>query len=159
MKHLLKILSQAQQKETVGKEDNPEIIKYFTALEFSGDWLHDETSWCAAIVNWTLKECGLPYLKALNARALLVMPALYPDKFELVMPRKPKMGDIAIYWRGSHPDELIPGSNLKKGHVGFYIRDDGTYDFVLGGNQGNTVKVSGYYKSRNLAYIRIKYSV
>ena len=154
----MKILSQAQFKEEYGNKDNPEILKYFHALGFEGKWLHDETSWCAAIVNWTLKESGLPYLKALNARALLVMPALYPDSFKLVMPpEKPKMGDMAIYWRGSHKDELIPGSNLKKGHVNFFIRNDDVWDFGLGGNQGNTVQVSAYRRSRILAYIRIKY--
>lgn len=146
--HLLIALSQASQKEVVGKQDNPEILKYFNALGFQGKKLHDETSWCAAFVNWCLKTAGFDYLKKLNARSFLE----YGVKVEQ---GDQQMGDIVVFWRGEHEDELIPGSTLKKGHVGFYIREIDNWIYVLGGNQSNTVKVSAYPKNKLLGYRRV----
>lgn len=144
----LTALTQAGFKEIAGGQDNPEILKYFDALGFEGDKLHDETSWCMAFVYWALKKCGCQYKRALNARSALegVGDSIEPDCVQ--------MGDLAIFWRGSHKDELIPGSNLKKGHIGFYVREDDKYVYVYGGNQSNQAKISAYYKSRLLGYIR-----
>lgn len=155
MKHLDNMLSQIGFKEIWGGQDNPEIIKYFTALGFTADWVKDETSWCAASAYWALKEAGKPIQKKLNARSFLELPELFPDHYEFI--DEPEFGCIAIYWRGKHKDELITGSTLKKGHVAFYIRHNQVYDWCFGGNQGNTMKGSAYPRAKNLKYIRVKY--
>lgn len=131
-------LSQARQQEVKGGQDNPEILKYFDALGFDGKKLKDETSWCAAFANWVLKEAGLKYQKTLNARSFLKIG----EKVE-----NPEMGDLVVFWRES------PSS--WKGHVAFYIREDSTWIYCLGGNQSDQVKISAYRKNRLLEYRRI----
>lgn len=131
-------LSQFGIKEFTGRQDNPEVLKYFDALGFDGSKLKDETSWCAGFANWVLKESGLPYQKKLNARSFL----------ELGEPTdKPEQGDIVVFWRES------PGS--WKGHVGFYVKQTKDWIYVLGGNQANQVKISAYRKYRLLGYRKI----
>jgi len=131
-------LSQARFQEIVGRHDNPEILKYFDDLGYDGSKLKDETSWCSAFVNWVCKEAGLEYNNKLNARSHL-------DYGNTVI--NPELGDKVIFWRES--------KDSWKGHVGFYIREDSKYIFVLGGNQSNQVKVSAYLKSRVLGYRRM----
>lgn len=138
MEHMIIALSQARFQEIVGGKDNPEIMKYFTEVGNTGDELHDETSWCSAFVNWVCMKAGLDYNKWLNARSHLE----YGRRVT-----KPQLGDKVIFWRES-PDSW-------KGHVGFYIREDDTWIYVLGGNQSNQVKVSAYRKNRVLGYRRM----
>lgn len=137
MKHLDIAFSQYGFKEIYGGEDNPEILKYFDALGFDGSKLKDETSWCAAFANWCLKEAGLPYQKTLNARSFLDLGGKVEE---------PELGDIVVFWRES------PAS--WKGHVGFYLRHDENWIWVIGGNQGNQVQGSAYRKYRLLEYRR-----
>ncbi len=143
-------LSEAGHTEVLGKGDNPEILKYAEALGFSGDWLHDETSWCAASAYWCLKETGYKFKRALNARSFLT------DIGEII--QEPELGCIVVFWRGKHKDELISGSQLKKGHVAWYLNTvvkNGVARIVChGGNQSNKFGQGLYYKSRVLAYIR-----
>jgi uncharacterized protein (TIGR02594 family) len=138
MKHIELALSQYGVKEIVGKEDNPEVLKYFKNLGFDSSVLKDETAWCAAFANWVLRESGLPFSGKLNARSFL-------EVGEKVV--EPSLGDLVIFWRES-PDSW-------KGHVAFYINDDDNYIYVLGGNQSNQVCIKPYAKRRLLTYIRL----
>jgi len=131
-------LTQFGVKEITGRQDNPEVLKYFDALGFDGTKLKDETSWCAAFANWVLKETGLPYQKKLNARSFLELGEPTND---------PQQGDVVIFWRES--------KNSWKGHVGFYVRETKDWIYVLGGNQANQVKISAYRKYRLLGYRRM----
>ena len=57
-------------KEIVGKEHNPEVLKYFK--EIGHEWVKDdETAWCAAFVNWVLMKANKPRSGKLNARSFL----------------------------------------------------------------------------------------
>jgi uncharacterized protein (TIGR02594 family) len=93
------------------------------------------TAWCAAFVNATLKQSGLPGTGSLMARSFLS----YGEPTT-----EPKVGDIAVFKRGEAP----------YGHVGFFLglTPDGKYVKVLGGNQKNAVNVSNYPVSRLLGY-------
>lgn len=138
MKHLLTALSQFGIHEIAGNQDNPEVLKYFDGLGFDGTYLKDETSWCAAFVNWCLKEGGKPYLRKLNARSLLQVGEPVD---------KPQLGDIVVLWRES--------KQSWKGHVGFYISEDDNNVNLLGGNQGNRVCILPFNKYRVLQYRRV----
>lgn len=140
MKHILIALGESGQKEVVGNQDNPEILKYFDALGFDGSKLKDETSWCAAFANWVLKQAELPYQKTLNARSFLKLG-------EKIEEGNQALGDIVVFWRES--------KDSWKGHVAFYIRETDNWIYCLGGNQSNTVKVSAYPKYRLLEYRRV----
>jgi len=136
---LITALSMARQREIVGKQDNPEIIKMFNEAGFNGDALKDETSWCSVYVNWVAFKHNLPRSKSLTARSWLKVGHKVEDG-------KHEIGDIVIFSR--------PPVSWQ-GHVGFYMREDKEWIYVLGGNQSNQVKFSAYRKNRLLGYRRL----
>lgn len=127
-------------KEIIGDKHHPRIIAYFEAVGHS--WVNtDETAWCAAFVGWVLRISGLPYLKKLNARAYLSWGE---------ETTKPKMGDLAIFWRGT-PDS-------GQGHIGFFVRQEGRFVWILGGNQANEINIQKTSIDRLLGYRTYKVS-
>jgi uncharacterized protein (TIGR02594 family) len=125
-------------KEITGTEHNAEVLKYFKAVK-GANIQDDETAWCSAFANWVLAEGGSIGSGKLNARSWLNVGEAVTE---------PKLGDIAVFWRET------PVS--WKGHVGFVIRVEGDYVWVLGGNQGNEVKIQAYNTNQLLGYRRIK---
>ena len=131
-------LSQVGIKEIVGREHNPEVLKYFH--ETGHTWVKDdETSWCSAFVNWCAKMSNLPYSGKLTARSWL-------RKGKEVF--NPVTGDIVVLWRES--------VDSWKGHVGIFIREQGNYIYILGGNQKNSVCIQAYQKRQLLQYRRLQ---
>jgi uncharacterized protein (TIGR02594 family) len=96
------------------------------------------TAWCAAFVNASLAEAGLPGTNSLAARSFMDWG---------VPVDQPRPGDLAVFSRGD--------PNGWQGHVGFFAgyADDGRIN-VLGGNQGNAVSVAPYDASRLLGFRR-----
>lgn len=121
------------EREVPGPASNPWIDECFAACGHPG--LNDSTAWCSAAVGWALSAAGFPNTKSLAARSYLK----YGRKLD-----KPEPGCIVVFWRDS------PAS--WQGHVGFYVRDDGTHVRVLGGNQNNAVTEASYSKSQVLGY-------
>ncbi len=131
-------LSQFGIKEIVGKEDNPEVLKYFKILGFGS--LKDETAWCSAFMNWVAITSNHHHSGKLNARSWLkVGHEIYLENAQI--------GDVVIFWRESR--------NSWKGHVGIFVRQTDNYIYVIGGNQSNRVKISGYGKYRVLGVRRL----
>lgn len=128
-------------KEISGKEDNPEVLKYFNDLGFDGNALKDETAWCSAFANWCCLQAGHEKSGKLNARSWLTV-GCEVEQGEQVP------GDMVVLWR------VLPSS--WQGHVGFFIAERFGWIYILGGNQSNQVKVSAYPKSRLLQYRRTK---
>lgn len=123
-------------KEIPGKSHNPRILKYFD--EIGHEWVDDdETAWCSAFANWVCMMAGARRSHELNARSWLK----YDVGFET---SSPVLGDIVVLWRDQ--------KDSWKGHVGFYIREDDNYIYVLGGNQDNKVCILPYRQDRLLAY-------
>jgi uncharacterized protein (TIGR02594 family) len=136
-------------EEMGGKVDNPAIM---AMLKLDNSWPdHDEVPWCSAFVNYVCWLLRLPRSKSLMARSWLEIGV--PIRIE-----DAKVGDIVIFNRGGSPD---PAVIMDKGHVGFYaglIKDDGVGTAlveVLGGNQGDTVKISRYHESELLGVRRL----
>lgn len=125
-------------KEGEGAANNPEVMKYFHEAGFS-EVAADEVSWCAAFVNWCQLKAGRNGTASLAARSFLQ----WGEKVT-----EPELGDIAVFWRTN------PAS--WQGHVGFYIKRDGTNVWVLGGNQSNQVNIIPYSGTRLLGYRRPK---
>jgi uncharacterized protein (TIGR02594 family) len=121
--------------EQSGPELNsPRILEYFEEIGHS--WVKtDETAWCSAFVNYVAKVAGYEYSGKLDARSWLDIGT---------ETNEPKIGDVVVLWRVD-PDSW-------KGHVGFYIKDDEDYIWILGGNQSNQVKITKYPKYRLLGY-------
>lgn len=125
-------------KEFLGIKHNPEVLKYFHQSGFP-QIDNDETSWCSAFVNWCQIKAERHGTNSLAARSWMSWG-------EKVM--EPKLGDIAVLWRVS-PESW-------QGHVGFYIKHDGTGLWVLGGNQSNMVNILKYPGTQLLGYRRWK---
>lgn len=120
--------------EWPGARHNPVILGFFEA---AGHKVRDdETPWCAAFVGAVLAELGLPGSGALNARSYLSWGA--PVAMADARP-----GDVVVLWRGDPKGW--------QGHVGFFVRWDGSDQVILrGGNQGNAVSDAPYPVSRIL---------
>lgn len=125
-------------REVPGDRDNPEIIKYFNELGFNGSRLKDETAWCSAYANWVAKKSNCAFSGELTARSWLNVGKTI---------KTPQLGDIVVLWRES-PDSW-------KGHVGFFIKQNKSFVYLLGGNQTNKVCIQGYPVSRILDYRKI----
>lgn len=145
-------LKHAGLKEIKGKEDNPVIIQMFYDIGYNGHSLKDETSWCSLFVCWCCKVAGYQHTGKLYARSF----AEFDGVIKIEDEKDVQLGDIVVFWRGSHDGDLIPGSNIAKGHVAFFMNfdQDERYVNVLGGNQGNMVQISKYYKNRVIGYYR-----
>ena len=125
--------------ENFDKSNNPEVLKYFKETGF-GYIKTDETSWCAAFVNYCVKQNGYKYPHSLTARSWLGQGKKVTD---------PKTGDIIIFWREK--------KNGWKGHVAFFVEADKENGLIYcyGGNQDGKVCVKAYPEERVLAYRRV----
>lgn len=134
------------EKEISGGMDNPLIL---AMLKTDNQWPeHDEVPWCSAFVNFVCKLMRLPRSKDLRARSWLNVGRGIPLS-------EAEVGfDVVVLQRGSG-DQPGPDVIDAPGHVGFYAGIAGNYIEVLGGNQGDTVKVSRYPKSRLLSIRRL----
>lgn len=119
-------------KEVPGPQHNKRILEYHATTTLKATT--DEVSWCSSFVNWCVTQAGLKGTDSAAARSWLKWGTPVDT---------PREGDIVIFSRGSNP---------QSGHVGFYIETIGETIKVLGGNQGDQVKVSNYLKSNVLGY-------
>lgn len=119
-------------QEIAGDADNPRIVEYHSTTTLCAT--DDETPWCSAFVNWCMKQAEEARTKLANARSWLTWGS------EL---KEPQVGCVVVLKRGSSPTS---------GHVGFYIETIGDHITVLGGNQGDRVKLSLFPKSQVLGY-------
>jgi len=97
--------------------------------------------WCAAFVNSILYRSGIPGSESVHRFPLLARSFLHwGTRVDL---NDVKRGDIVIFPRGSAGWQ---------GHVGFYydsyIEDGVEHWLILGGNQENSINISGYPKHR-----------
>lgn len=118
-------------REIPGKEDAPEILRYFrdagdTSVET------EATPWCAAFLGAMLKRAGYAGTGSLLARSYLD----WGDRLD-----SPRFGAVAVLSRGDDPNA---------GHVGFVLSDTNGKLYLLGGNQGDAVTVASFDRARLL---------
>ena len=133
-------------KEIGGSMDNPQIM---AMLKLDMGWPEsDEVPWCSAFVNYICYLCRHPRSKDLRARSWLTIGKGIASLDDV------EVGDIVILKRGKGEQ---PGPEVLNapGHVGFYAGQFGEFIEVLGGNQGDTVKISRYPKNRLLGLRRL----
>lgn len=138
-KKVLRTAVQEYGVENFDKSNNPEVLKYFKETGF-GYIKTDETSWCAAFVNYCVKQNGYKYPHSLTARSWLGQGKKVAN---------PKTGDIIIFWREK--------KNGWKGHVAFFVEADKEKGLIYcyGGNQDGKVCIKAYPEERVLAYRRV----
>ncbi|HWN10440.1 MAG TPA: TIGR02594 family protein [Pyrinomonadaceae bacterium] len=119
-------------KEAPGSADNPRVIEYAATTSLGAK--DDAVPWCSSFVNWCMKQNGIPRTESAAARSWLN----WGDRLD-----QPRKGCVVVLKRGN---------NQALGHVGFYVGDGASTIRVLGGNQGDQVKVSNYPKAMLLGY-------
>ncbi|AGK58082.1 hypothetical protein HYPDE_32038 [Hyphomicrobium denitrificans 1NES1] len=118
-------------REISGKDDAPEILRYFreagdTSVET------EATPWCAAFLGAMLRRAGYVGTGSLLARSYLD----WGDPLDAA-----RLGAVVVLSRGDDPNA---------GHVGFLLSDTNGKLYLLGGNQGDAVTVAGFDKARLL---------
>jgi uncharacterized protein (TIGR02594 family) len=116
--------------EIKGAKHNPKVIEYHAT---TGKFKDDETPWCSSFANWVMKQAG----KATTGNAMAMSWAKYGKKLD-----KPALGAIVVFSYGGG-----------KGHVGFIVGKQGDKLQVLGGNQGDMVKISAFGTGSVAAYV------
>lgn len=133
--------------EDIGGRSNPVVREMFTAVDIErgkpwplakdGRPAVDtrKVPWCAVFVNWCLAQTGIAGTRDAMARS-------FGRSRAFTRLDEPRIGCVVIMWRGARDDGA-------SGHVGFYAgAAEGRYFYVLGGNQGDTVKVAKFHESR-----------
>jgi uncharacterized protein (TIGR02594 family) len=119
-------------KEVYGQDHNPRVLEYHRSTSLSART--DEIPWCASFVSWCLEESGRASTRSARARSYLS----WGQHIDI-----PFVGCIVVFKRGN---------NAYQGHVAFFVKDEGKYIKVLGGNQANAVSIARYKKSDLLDY-------
>lgn len=121
--------------EVAGAGINPRIAAYYTATDI-GRVNDDAVPWCSAFANWAMREGGYKGSGHANARSWLFWGQAL---------KEPKLGCVVVFSRP--PNEA-------SGHVAFYVGESKAPGnlMVLGGNQGDTVRVAPYARVRVLGY-------
>ena len=121
--------------EIEGPTHSPRVLEYFTTTSWNPQ--NDETAWCSAFVNWVMIKAGYAGTNSAQATSW----ADWGKKLD-----EPAYGSIGVIdWDGSGPGW--------QGHVGFVVGKNGNFVQMLGGNQGDSVKVSGYNKTKFIAFV------
>lgn len=116
-------------REIPGTADNPRIVLYHSTT--AGGAKPDETAWCSSFVNYCVEQAGLVGTDSKSARS-------WHDKhWGQAVTDHPRVGDIVV-WERQSPTE-------SGGHVAFFVEQIGNDVIrVLGGNQGNRLKVADF---------------
>jgi uncharacterized protein (TIGR02594 family) len=125
-------------QEVPGAGDNHQIL---AMLKLDDSWPeHDEVPWCSAYVNYICWLLRLPRSKRLNARSWL-------DVGQEVGLEGARVGwDVVV---------LSRPPNDESGHVGFYSGHNAENIYLLGGNQGDSVNVRPFSRTRLLGVRRL----
>jgi uncharacterized protein (TIGR02594 family) len=112
---------------------NPRIAEYHAGTNIAG--YDDKASWCSSFVQWTLAGVGIAGTGSALARSWLA----WGEALDA-----PRPGCIAVLWRDD--------PHSWKGHVAFYVREDGDEVVLLGGNQLDAVREHRYPRANVLGY-------
>lgn len=131
-------LSEYGLKETPGVADNPFILQMAKDCGFK-DYVADSIAWCSLTMNWVALKCGYERSKSLAARSWLNIGEPVTE---------PELGDIVVLWRDDPHGAF--------GHVGLYVNKQEPVIYLLAGNQGDALNITGFNKNRLLGYRRLK---
>jgi uncharacterized protein (TIGR02594 family) len=133
-------------KETAGGATTPVIL---AMLQLDQSWPEgDEVPWCSAFANWIAWLLRLPRSKSLRARSWLGVGK--PIGIEEARAEN----DVVILKR--RPEDPGPEDLEAPGHVGFFAaRLEGGSVLIMGGNQGDAVRICPYREDLVLGVRRL----
>ena len=120
--------------EYPGDKHNPRIIEYHSHTNLKATT--DEVPWCASFVCWCLDQAGYNHPHSASARSFLD----WGNHCEATE------GCVVV---------LSRPPNDWSGHVGFFVKRNRKYVWLLGGNQSNRVGIQKYHLSRVLDYRKL----
>lgn len=144
--------------EVAGPGDNPVIMGWAAELGVAAlgyRYTGDQVPWCGLLVALVARRAGKPVpagpLYALNwvtfGTAVAARGGFSTGRPLIFEPgAAASLGDVLVFRR--------PGG----GHVGFYIGEDASYYYVLGGNQSDSVGFTWIAKARCVAVRRPPYT-
>ena len=120
--------------EVKGTSHNKRIIEYHATTTYLAK--SDEVAWCSSFVNWVMKGAGYIPTRSAAAKSWL----------NWGVSTEPRHGAITVVkLKGSTGD---PSNGSPSGfHVAFLVGSSATHIKLLGGNQGNMVKISPHRRS------------
>jgi uncharacterized protein (TIGR02594 family) len=126
--------------EIPGPKSNETILSW--AKELGINWyVNDDTPWCGLLVASVVSSVGYAPVKE-SLRALS-----WQTWGTAVTLSDAALGDVLVFKRTGG------------GHVGFYVAEDDTNYYVLGGNQSNQVNIAKIAKSRCVAVRRSPWKI
>lgn len=143
--------------ETKGSKPNPDVQEFFKATDPDGKMFGKKPDtkavpWCAIFINHVLKHCGFSGTGSAMARSFLKWGdevcalngrgTVTSGSWDAIRP-----GDICVIWRGSRNDGIT-------GHVFFATTVGKTWVEGVGGNQGDSVTIQRFAKSKMLGVRR-----
>jgi len=123
-------------REVPGAGNNPRIVTYHNSTGASAGNT-DAVPWCSSFVNYCVEQAGMT---GTDSQWALSWEGWGQDVSNDV-----REGDIVVFERVG-----------LGGHVGFVVEDLPDFVKVLGGNQGNRLKISTYPKDGTLGTTRYK---
>jgi uncharacterized protein (TIGR02594 family) len=112
--------------------ENSRIVEYHATTSLKAK--DDETPWCSSFVNWSVLQAGFPETDSAAAKSWLNWGQ------PLTVPR---VGCICIIRQKQKGNDKATGS-ASGYHVAFWLKEEKGRVFLLGGNQGDQVKVSSF---------------
>lgn len=117
-------------RELPGVAVHPRIAEYYTHTRLGGKPNDDEDAWCSAAMCCWLHEAGYKTPKSAKARSWLGWGEAL---------KTPQLGCVVVLSRGNPAGQ--------QGHVTLFVEPAGQGKlWVLGGNQGNSVRFSNQYE-------------
>lgn len=113
----------------VGDNAGPDIRRFVADAHVGAEGM----PWCAIFANAAFEVNGIPGTRSASSQSFRHHP-------NFVRLDGPALGAVAVFWRGASP-----ASGL--GHVGFYRGEAGDRVYVLGGNEGDAVKIEPMAKA------------
>lgn len=123
--------------EYPGPSHNERILEYHAKTGLGAT--DDETPWCSSFCCWVLEKEGFTSTRSAAALSWLRWGRVIEE---------PRLGCIVVFERRDANGVVIPN----RGHVGFWMGEDGPDVLVLGGNQSNKVGINRLPKSRVIGY-------
>lgn len=120
------------QEEIKGSTHNARVLEYHASTTLKATT--DETPWCSSFVNWALNKAGI---KGTNSAAAIS----WVNWGKTIGPTS---GAVAVIYNAKAANSSLSSSG---NHVGFLVQETATHYVLLGGNQGDMVKVSFFPKS------------
>jgi len=125
--------------EITGNPSNPVIMAWAKEIGYGAKYSNDDIPWCGLFTGVVAHRAG----KKLPSNLLW---ALNWQNFGTRV-KEPMFGDILVFKRPTG------------GHVGLYVGEDNAAFHVLGGNQGNEVKIARIEKARLYSARRPEYNI